>query len=122
MKDSTVVRDHPDHVVNARRCKVYADIRDFLQGHDSPATVHEVCDAVGLNVSYRLDVLPRKGYLQGAAARPHTAEEWPFGHPALHIEADDLLGEVSLPSQVGATVLQNSNQTSQLVLALMRGQ
>jgi repressor LexA len=105
VKDSTGVQDHPDHVVTARRCKVYADIRGFLQGPDSQATVHEVCDAVGLNVSYRLNVLPRKGYLQAGAARPYTAEERPPGHPALHIEADALPGEVSLPSQVGAIVL-----------------
>lgn len=106
MKDSIDVQDHPDHVVTTRRCKVSADIRDFLlQGYDSPATVHEVCDAVGLSVAYLFNVLPRKGYQQGGAAFPYTAKERPSGHPALHIEADDLLGEVILPSQVGATVL-----------------
>lgn len=105
MKDNAEVRDQSDHVVTASRRRVYADIRDFLQGHDSPATVHQVCDAVGLNAPYRLDVLPRKGHVQSGAARLHVAQERRSWHPALHIETDALPGEVSLPSQVGATVL-----------------
>jgi repressor LexA len=105
VKDNTEVRDQSDPVVTVSRRRVYADIRNFLQGHDSPATVHQVCDAVGLNVSYRFNVLPRKGHLQGGAARPHMAQERRSWHPALHIETDTLPGEVNLPSQVGATVL-----------------
>jgi repressor LexA len=105
MKGSTEGRKQPNYVVTAARRTVYADIWHFLQDHDSPATVYEVCDAVGLNVSYRLKALPRKGHPQGRATRPHTAEERRSWHPALHIDTDALRGKVSLPSQVGATVL-----------------
>lgn len=101
MKVRTEVWEKPDYVVNVSPRTPYMDIWDFLQDCDSPATVHEVCDAVGLNVFYRLNLLPRNGHPQGGAMRPHTA----VGHPALHIDSDALLGEVSLPSQVGATVL-----------------
>jgi repressor LexA len=87
---------------------VYSDVQDFLQGSGSRATVFEVCDAVGLEVSYRLKVLQVNGQQRSGAARRSPAwerwERW-FGHPALHIEADDLPDEVTLPFQIGATVL-----------------
>jgi repressor LexA len=101
VKVRTEVWEQQDYVVTAPRRTVYSDIWDFLQGRGCPATVHEVCDAVGLNVSYRLNVLPRNGHPQGGVMRPYTAQE----HAALHIDTDSLLGEVTLPSQVGATVL-----------------
>jgi repressor LexA len=105
MKGSAEARERPDYVVTGAQRTVYADIWHFLQDHDPPATVHEVCDAVGLDVSYRLNALPRNGHPQGAGTPPYTAEERRSWHPALHIEADALRGKVSLPSQVGATVL-----------------
>jgi repressor LexA len=105
VKGSTKVRDQSDHVVTDPGRGVYAGIRDFLQGHNSPATVNEVCGAIGMNVSCWLDVLPRKGYLPGGAVHSSTAQEQRPWRPALHVELDALPREVSLPSPVGATVL-----------------
>lgn len=104
MKGSTEARGRPDYVVTARRT-AYTDIWDFLHDHDSLTTVDDVCDAVGLNVSYRLNALPRKGQTQRGATRHYTAEERRSWHPALQIDTGALRGKVSLPSQVGATVL-----------------
>jgi repressor LexA len=98
---STGAWEQPDYVVAASRDAVYTDIWDFLQNRDFPATVHEVCDAVGLNVCYRLNVLPRNGHSQGGALRPYTAEE----HAALHLDTDAFLDEMVRPSRVGGTVL-----------------
>ncbi len=85
--------------------RVRADVRDFLQGSGHPANVYEVCDAAGLQVSYRLKVLQANDHPRGGAGPRYTAWERRVGHPALHIEADDLPGEVALPSRIGATVL-----------------
>ena len=100
------VSDRTDHAVAVPRRRVHTDVRDFLQGSGCPANVYEVCDAAGLNVSYRLRVLHGNGHPRSSAGRLFAAWERRVGyHPALHIEADDLPGEVTLPSQIGATVL-----------------
>lgn len=102
------VSDRPDHAVVAPRRRVYSDVRDFLEGSGCGATVFEVCDAVGLEVSYRLKVLEVNGQPRSGAARQSAAwKRWEqrFGHPALLIEAADLPREVVLPCQIGATVL-----------------
>jgi repressor LexA len=104
VKGSTELRDQPDAVVAALPCRGYTNIRDFMQGCDSPATVLDVCHAVGLSVSYRLSLLERKGDLRGSAS-PYTVEAWRSGYPALHIDAGDLPGGMKLPSLVGAAVL-----------------
>jgi len=85
--------DGPDHAIADLRPKVYADVRDYLQGSSRPPTVRDVHDAVELKIRYRLKVLLADGW-----------EPW-FRYPALHIDADDVPGELSLPSQIGATVL-----------------
>jgi hypothetical protein len=62
--------DRPDHAVAVPRRRVHADVRDFLQGSGCPADdVHEVCDAAGLEVSYRLDVLRANGHMRSGAGR-----------------------------------------------------
>jgi len=100
------VSDRPDHAVPVPRRRVYADVRDFLQGSGCPANVYEVCDTVGLEVSYRLRVLQANGHLRSGAGRLFAAWERRVGyHPVLYIEVDDLPGEVTLPFQIGATVL-----------------
>jgi repressor LexA len=97
--------DRPDHAVAVPRRRVHADVRDFLQGSGCPADdVHEVCDAAGLEVPYRLDVLRANGHMRSGAGRLYAARERRVGYPALHIEADDLPAEVPLPFQIGATV------------------
>lgn len=101
-----VVRDRPDSAVAVPRRRVYADVRDFLQGSGCPANVYEVADRVGVRVSYRLRVMRATGHPRSGAGRRFAAWERQVGyHPALHIEADDVPGGVSLPSAVGATVL-----------------
>jgi repressor LexA len=98
--------DRPDHAVAVPRRRAYADVRDFLQGSGRPADdVYEVCDAAGLNVSYRLKVLQANGHMHSSGGRRYAAWERRVGYPALQIEADDLPGEVPLPFQIGATVL-----------------
>lgn len=99
------VSDRHDHAVAVPGRRVYADVRDFLQGSGCPANVYEVCDAAGLKVSYRLKVLQANDHLRSGAGRLYAAWERRVGHPALHIETDDLPGEVTLPSRIGATVL-----------------
>jgi repressor LexA len=99
------VPDRPDHAVAVPRRRVYADVLDFLQGSGCPADVYEVCDAAGLNVSYRLKVLQANGRMRSGAGRLFAAWERRVGYPALHIEADDVPGEVTFPFQIGATVL-----------------
>lgn len=108
MNDIKGVSDRPDHAVVAPRPRAYSDVRDFLEGSGCRATVFEVCDAVGLEVSYRLKVLEVNGQPRSGAARQSAARkrwEQRFGHPALYIEAADLPGEVTLPRQIGTTVL-----------------
>jgi repressor LexA len=105
VKGSTELWDLPEAAVTGPPCRRHTELRDFLQGCDSPATVLDVCDAVGLNVSHRLSALQGKGDLRGATASPYKAEGRRSGYPALHIEAYDLPGEMSLPSLVGAAVL-----------------
>ena len=99
------VSDRSDRTVAAPRRRAYADVRYFLKGRGCPANVYEVCDTAGLEVSYRLKVLQANGHLRGGAGRPYAALERRVAHPALRIEADDLPGEVALPSRIGATVL-----------------
>ena len=108
MSDIRGVQDRPDRAVVAPRRRVYSDVLDFLRGGACRATVFEVCDAVGLEVSYRLRILEVNGQPGSGAARQSTAwQRWErrFGHPVLHIEAADLPDEVTLPFQIGATVL-----------------
>lgn len=105
MRGDTEASDHLDYCVTAHPRRVYVGIRDFLQDRSSPATVHEVCDATGLNPFYRLNLLPGKLYPQGGTTSPYAAEGRRSGQPALHVEADALPDKVSLPSQFGATVL-----------------
>lgn len=100
------VSDRPDHAVAPPRRRVYADVQDYLQGSGCPANVYEVCDTVGVQVSYRLKVLQPDRRLRSGAGRRFAAWERRVGyHPALHIEVDDLPDEVTLPFQIGATVL-----------------
>ena len=106
MNDIRAVSDQSGHAVAVPRQGSYADVRDFLQGSGCPADVYQVADAAGLKVSYRLKVLQANGHLRNGAGRLFGAWERRAGyHPALHIEAHDVPGEVTLPSQIGATVL-----------------
>jgi hypothetical protein len=106
MNDIRAVPDRPDCAVAVPRRRVYADVRDFLQGSGCPANVYEVADTVGVQVSYRLKVLQANGRLRSGAGRRFAAWERRVGyHPALYIEADDLPSEVPFPSQIGGTVL-----------------
>src|SRR6516164_2312431 len=95
------VPDRPDRAVALPRRGAYADVRDFLQGSGCPANVYEVCDTVGVQVSYRLKVLRADRHLRSGAGRRFATWERRVGyHPALHIEVDDLPGEVTLPFQI----------------------
>jgi repressor LexA len=88
------------------RRRVYADVRDFLQGKACPANVYEVCDRAGLEVSYLLKVLQSNGQPRSGTGRRHAAwQRQVDNHPALYIEPHDLPGEVALPSRIGRTVL-----------------
>jgi len=95
----------PDHAVGVPRRRVYADFRDFLQGSGYPANVYEVCEAVGLKVSYRLKILQANGHQRMGAGRRYAAWERRVGSPALQVEVHDLPRDVTFPSRIGATVL-----------------
>jgi repressor LexA len=106
MNDIRVVPDRSDYAVVALRRRVYAGIRDLLEGSGCPANVYEVADTVGAEVSYRLNVLQPNGHLETGARRRLAAWERRVGyHPALYIEADDVPGEAALHSRIGGTVL-----------------
>jgi repressor LexA len=106
VNDIRAVSDRADHAVAVRRRRAHADVRDFLQGSGCPANVYEVADTAGLKVSYRLKALQPNGRLRSRSGRRYAAWERRAGyHPALYIEADDVPGDVTLPSQIGATVL-----------------
>jgi repressor LexA len=106
MNEIRVVSDHPDSAVAAPRPRVPADVRHFLQGNSRPANVYEVADTVGAKVPYRLNVLHPNGHLRTGAGRRSAAWERRVGyHPALYIEADDVPGEATLPSQIGGILL-----------------
>lgn len=106
MNDIKEMSDRPDHAVAVPGRRVHADVRDFLEGSGCPANVYEVADTAGLEVSYRLKVLQGNGHLRRGAGRRYAVWEQRAGfHPALYVEADDMPGEVTLPVQIGATVL-----------------
>jgi repressor LexA len=106
VNDIGAVSDQAGHAVAVPRRGSYADVRDFLQGSGCPAGVYEVADSAGLTVSYRLKVLQANGHLRSGAGRLFGEWERQAGyHPALHIEAHDVPGEVTLPSRIGAIVL-----------------
>ncbi len=67
-----------DHVLSARQEKVLQFVRDAVRQHGYPPSIREIGEAVGLrstsSVSYQLDSLAKKGYLQRHSGCPRTTE------------------------------------------------
>jgi repressor LexA len=71
--------------LSPRQEKVLQFVRDAVRRHGYPPSIREIGEAVGLkstsSVSYQLEALAKKGYLQRHSGRPRTTELLP-GPPA----------------------------------------
>jgi repressor LexA len=72
-------------MLSPRQEKVLQFVRDAVRRHGYPPSIREIGEAVGLrstsSVSYQLEALAKKGYLQRHSGRPRTTELLP-GPPA----------------------------------------
>ena len=69
------------HALSERQEEVLQFVRDAVRQHGYPPSIREIGEAVGLrstsSVSYQLQVLQKKGYLQRHSGRPRTTELLP---------------------------------------------
>lgn len=68
-------------VLSPRQEKVLQFVREAVRRHGYPPSIREIGEAVGLrstsSVSYQLEALAKKGYLQRHSGRPRTTELLP---------------------------------------------
>ncbi len=66
------------HALSERQEEVLQFVREAVRQHGYPPSIREIGEAVGLrstsSVSYQLQVLQKKGYLQRHSGRPRTTE------------------------------------------------
>ena len=71
----------PARALSTRQEDVLQFVRDAVRQHGYPPSIREIGEAVGLrstsSVSYQLQVLQKKGYLQRHSGRPRTTELLP---------------------------------------------
>jgi repressor LexA len=96
--------------LSPRQEKVLQFVRDAVRRHGYPPSMREIGEAVGLkstsSVSYQLEALAKKGYLQRHSGRPRTTEllSGPAAEPAAEESPEDRPPVFDFPSQEAAYV------------------